>query len=264
LENIPDSAFEKTSILSVIIPDSVTTIGNDAFYQTPLTSVTIPDSVTEIGPYAFYNTPLTSVTIPDSVTAIGDHAFYNTLLTSVIIPDSVTTIGGYAFLDTLLTSVIIPDSVTTIGDNAFSGTPLTSVIIPDSVITIEYNVFYHCPFQTIKINCNTSSNNNIVTILGNMAGPYGCKTTNIDTLRVALSPTIAAKPRADLLNYVKGILAIDSQDNAIINAILEHLGIFELDLSNTDLTQVDIDNMTTKTLPWIVIFKNGETKTYSA
>ena len=61
----------------LVIPDSVTEIGNSAFsYCSGLTSVTIPDSVTEIGNSAFsYCSGLTSVTIPDSVTSIGYAAF---------------------------------------------------------------------------------------------------------------------------------------------------------------------------------------------
>lgn len=65
-------------VKDLIIPDSVTTIGDYAFnccYK--LTSVTIPDSVTTIGDEAFYYCPnLTSVTIPNSVTEIGDGAFH--------------------------------------------------------------------------------------------------------------------------------------------------------------------------------------------
>ena len=53
---IADSAFENCdSLTSVIIGDSVNSIGNYAFYDCDsLSSVTIGDSVTSIGDYAFY------------------------------------------------------------------------------------------------------------------------------------------------------------------------------------------------------------------
>ena len=59
----------------------------------------IPDSVTSIGDYAFYEcSGLTSIVIPDSVTSIGHKAFSGCSgLTSVVIPDSVTSIDGLAF-----------------------------------------------------------------------------------------------------------------------------------------------------------------------
>jgi hypothetical protein len=84
----------------IIIPDSVTSIGDVAFDSTSITSVTIPDSVTSIGNSAFrFCASLTSVTIPNSVTSIGDSAFnFCTSLTSVTIPDSVTSIGSFAFI----------------------------------------------------------------------------------------------------------------------------------------------------------------------
>ncbi len=86
-------------VKDLIIPNSVTSIGNGAFYGcSGLTSVTIPNSVTSIGSHAFslcYG--LTSITIPNSVTSIGDYAFSNCGLTSVTIPNSVTSIGDYAF-----------------------------------------------------------------------------------------------------------------------------------------------------------------------
>ena len=64
-------------VTDLVIPDSVTSIGDCAFPGcTGLTSVTIPDSVTSIGNNAFNDcTGLTSVTIPDSVTNIGEKAF---------------------------------------------------------------------------------------------------------------------------------------------------------------------------------------------
>ena len=64
-----------------------------------VTKLVIPDSVTSIGDYAFYNCDsLTNVVIPDSVTEIGYGAFSDcSSLTNVVIPDSVTSIGIYAF-----------------------------------------------------------------------------------------------------------------------------------------------------------------------
>lgn len=80
---------------------SVTTINNEAFDArkcskcNDLTSVVIPDSVTSIGASAFYNcSNLTSIKIGDNVTSVGDYAFYGcSNLKSVAIPDEVTNIG---------------------------------------------------------------------------------------------------------------------------------------------------------------------------
>ncbi|MDR1458989.1 MAG: leucine-rich repeat protein, partial [Bacteroidales bacterium] len=120
----PNLRTGKNTLISITLPNSVTTIGQQAFVACyGLTSVTIPNSVTTIGNYAFASCiGLTSVTIPNSVTTIGDYAFNNCIgLTSVTIPNSVTTIGDYAFYYCSgLTSVTIPNSVTTIGQQAFS------------------------------------------------------------------------------------------------------------------------------------------------
>jgi len=85
LTEIPGGAFYKCkTLVGIIIPNSVTSIGYEAFSESGLTSVTIPNSVTEIGFDAFRSTGLTSVTIPNSVTRIGYGAFYGCAnLTSV-------------------------------------------------------------------------------------------------------------------------------------------------------------------------------------
>ncbi|MGN0234692.1 MAG: leucine-rich repeat protein, partial [Paludibacteraceae bacterium] len=88
-----------SDILSVSLPDGLTSIGTHAFRDCKaLTSITIPDGVTNIGGAAFnWCTSLTSITIPNSVTSIEGGAFYNCPLISVTIPNSVTSIGGDAF-----------------------------------------------------------------------------------------------------------------------------------------------------------------------
>ena len=63
---------ENTEITNLIIPNSVTSIGERAFsYCSGLNSITIPNSVTSIGDDAFsYCSGLNSITIPNSVTTL--------------------------------------------------------------------------------------------------------------------------------------------------------------------------------------------------
>jgi hypothetical protein len=103
-------------------------IGAEAFYyEENVLSVTIPNKVTSIGEKAFVGCySLTSITIPDSVTTIGESAFYRCFsLTSVIIPNKVTSIGGGAFLDCKrLTSVKFKGTIPSIDlDNCAFGNP---------------------------------------------------------------------------------------------------------------------------------------------
>ncbi len=141
------------SIISVIIPNSVTIIGDWAFWNChSLTSINIPNSVTTIGKSVFGDCiSLTSITIPNSVTTIGASAFTGcTNLTSVTIPNSITTIEGCTFnACRSLTSISIPNSVTSIGESAFSNcSSLTSITIPNSVTTIGYSAFQSCSSLT--------------------------------------------------------------------------------------------------------------------
>lgn len=123
--------------------DFVIRAGTLKKYNGASTVVVIPNSVTSIGNYAFEGcSGLTSVTIPNSVTSIGTGAFeYCKSLTSVIIPDSVTSIGDGAFrYCTSLTSVTIPDSVTSIGREAFKGCiRLTKVTLPQGMSNREFH-----------------------------------------------------------------------------------------------------------------------------
>ena len=161
--NHADNLYLDGSLLTeLVIPDSVTTIGNYAFcYYSKLTSVEIPDSVTVIGDSAFYFCDgLTELIIPDSVTVIGDCAFYRCLgLTELIIPDSVTIIGEEAFYwCDGLTELTIGNGVTTIGRAAFADTSMTSLTIPDNVASIGELAFNSCKeLMSITVGKNVTS-----------------------------------------------------------------------------------------------------------
>ena len=144
---IGDNAFSSCrSLTDIVIPDSVTSIGNNAFWNCcSLTDIVIPNSVISIGDKAFeYCSSLSNIVIPDGVTSIGDWAFGGcSSLTDIVIPDSVTSIGGYAFwYCESLTDIVIPNSVTGIGDKAFFDCKsLSSLVIPESVMNLNGNPF---------------------------------------------------------------------------------------------------------------------------
>ena len=149
VKQIPVYAFSCNNIKSIIISDSVTSIGDSAFSGcSSLENITIPDSVTSIGDYAFSGcSSLESITIPDSVISIGDRVFCECeSIRSITIPDSVTSIEHEAFIGcSSLESIIIPDSVTSIGYWAFNGClSLTSITIPNSVTSIGDRAFAYC------------------------------------------------------------------------------------------------------------------------
>ena len=62
-------------LTSVVIPNTVTSIGERAFYGNKLTNVAIPNSVTSIGGYAFEYNQITSITFPDIPITLGCNAF---------------------------------------------------------------------------------------------------------------------------------------------------------------------------------------------
>ena len=159
---------------NTIIPNSVTSIGDNAFYGcSSLTSIDIPNSVTNIGDGAFLQcSNLTSVIIPNSVTSIGVEAFGGCRsLTSVTIPESVTSIGSHAFWSCpIVKSRFINNSSLDEEEENYWGAKIidqeidglyirndtvigcnrniTSVTIPDGVTTIGHSALYGCTSLT--------------------------------------------------------------------------------------------------------------------
>lgn len=74
---VVDDFFQCSDITSVIIPNTVETIGDNAFQGcSSLLSVTLNEGLKTIGHYAFSEcSHLTSITVPDSVTSLGMLAF---------------------------------------------------------------------------------------------------------------------------------------------------------------------------------------------
>lgn len=167
-----------TSLVTVVLPDSLTAIGSNAFQNCfSLTQLDLPESLSMIGTHAFYGCArLAQLTIPDGLGRIHPYAFYGcsaVRLCSLSSQAALTlTCFGYAFTspdypqlslkayqndsgertftvvdcDESAVSVVFPEGVTAIGRHAFNNcTALTELAIPESVTEIAESAFEGCP-----------------------------------------------------------------------------------------------------------------------
>ena len=146
---IGEQAFWESEMDGVVIPDSITSIGEAAFiFCEKLASITIPESVVSIGDYVFgHCCSLTEIELPSGITVIGEDSFLGcTSLNSIIIPEGVVSIGEQVFGDcSSLTNITIPSGVTVIKDWTFSGcSGLTGITLPDRLESIGYGAFMDC------------------------------------------------------------------------------------------------------------------------
>jgi hypothetical protein len=173
-----------SSLESIVLPDSVTSIGGRAFIGcSALRRVNIPDSVTSIGHRAFHALlNLEGISIPESVTSVGELAFYKVPnnfelsmpnrtgeftcrggfarsgITKINNLGNTTSIGGYSSIEypmgqgigvfslcLSLTDVILPPTLTVLNDGCFYGCAnLVNMPLPEGMITLGSQVLQGC------------------------------------------------------------------------------------------------------------------------
>lgn len=157
IKGVVSSAFNgKKSLLSIILPEGITFIGNSAFLNSGLEAITLPESLMEIGQSVFLGTQLKEITIPANVGALGASAFEGSdagtmPLEKVIFNGSkIMEIEPYTFKNCVnLKEITLPESLTIIAYDAFFGcSSLTKVVIPDNVTEIEKTAFSQCTSLT--------------------------------------------------------------------------------------------------------------------
>lgn len=174
--------FHECQVTKIVIPSSVTSIGDGAFYNCyTLTRINIPSNVTSIGIGVFGGCcALKDITIPSSVTNIGDHAFGGCgELKDLTIPSSVTSIGDSAFYDCKNLDLVINNTErnVTVGSDAFNGCKsVTWEIIPDKESTgLKFEVSGttamvakgdYSKLDTVFIPSKVKINGNVYTVTG--------------------------------------------------------------------------------------------------
>ena len=119
-----------------------------------LTSVIIPDSVTVIGEWAFNFSALTHLTIPENATVIGNSVAgdrgVGIGLKSIIIPEDCNINGNTAFPSNKLSTIIFTGDY--IKFNNFEDNPITDIVIMEGVTQIKnYEGFGNLLATSIEI-----------------------------------------------------------------------------------------------------------------
>ena len=227
---IGDYSFCYCSSPSIILPDSITSIGANPFIERDsLTKIVVsidhPALATIDGvlfsksdkrlvcyPYAFTQF---EYSIPQGIEIVGNRAFYEcSNLASITLPDSLTTIGNEAFaFCSGLTSITLPDSLSAIGNEAFAFcSGLTSISLPDSLSAIGNEAFASCSGLT-SISLPDS-----VTSIGDQSFSYCSGLTSI-TLPDNLT-FIGSNPFCRCNNLTEIIVSPDHQSLATIDGVL--------------------------------------------
>lgn len=140
-----------TNLVSVNIPSSVASIGDNAFSHTGLTGLTLPSGITNIGNSAFEGctgiTGSLNLSQYTDLLSIGSAAFAEcTGITSLTLPPNLENLGNSAF-DHLSISgeVVIPAGVSSIDDGVFSRTSVSKLTYMGAISGIGWAPWYDMP-----------------------------------------------------------------------------------------------------------------------
>ena len=140
----PDKWKKFDNITKVVIPNTVTRIGNNAFKGFPaLADLTLPTGQLRlVGTYAFSGSLVTSVTLKAQI--IGDYAFQNcTNLTTANI--TANEIGKEAFSGCAqLSTLTLGEGLETLSTSVFKGLAISTVTLPASLKTLSNSTFEGC------------------------------------------------------------------------------------------------------------------------
>lgn len=130
-----DEGKESYSFSKLILPDTLTSIGEKAFMNCKdLVEVSLPHNVSVLSDYIFAGcSSLKLFVSPDAVTSIGKGALSGcSNLVAVTLSKNLKSIGDEAFASCImLPNIVIPGSVTSIGDDAFYDCRILRKIIID-------------------------------------------------------------------------------------------------------------------------------------
>lgn len=162
VKEIRESAFGHSGIESVIIPESVTVMGNFLFGNCQrLKSVVIKgvpaDGVLPDRTF-FQCSYMTDLQLPEGLKVIGEFALYSTEIRELVVPSTVVEIRAGAFGQCGMSRLVLPEGLETIGEAAFAQMyRLSSITLPSTVKSVGANLL-SCTINSLKeIHCRMTT-----------------------------------------------------------------------------------------------------------
>ena len=147
-----NGAFQNTDITSIILPNSITSLGNNCFEKcNNLISVKLPDNITSLGDNTFSScSKLSSIKLPDTLTSLGKYCFSHCYLTSLILPNSITTLEKGCFLDCEnIETITLPTNITNLPAACFEGCKkLSKITLHEGITSLGISCFQGCTSLT--------------------------------------------------------------------------------------------------------------------
>ena len=145
----------KTQRMTIHVPSviggyTVSTIGPEVFTGVTteeVSEIILPESVTRIGDGAFEAVAEIDIIVEGALTEIGERAFFDCdRLTEITLGEGLTRIAADAFSGCVsLKNLSLPKSVSVIEENAFEGcTGLQTVILHSDITAVEDSAFDDC------------------------------------------------------------------------------------------------------------------------
>lgn len=149
-DGVPDKLFAELPITDVTFGQSVEKIGTEAFRGTSIKTLVLPETLKTVGAKAFDSClELESVTILSDADALPKDAFKDcvNLKTVTIAKGSIP--DGF-LKDSSIETLVLGEDVVSIGKNAFANTNLTDVLLPAKA-EVSQNAFAGIAYEEIRI-----------------------------------------------------------------------------------------------------------------
>ncbi|KAL7712161.1 hypothetical protein QTN25_010194 [Entamoeba marina] len=154
---LSDKCFDSNELKSIIIPNTVTSIGNGCFNEcSNLVNVSLPTRLMKLNFNCFFHCiSLQSISISSSIQSLGYNCLFGcSNIKTMKLPNSVTSLGKGCFCEcSSLESIQLPSQLIMLEENTFKNCKsLTNLQLPTTLILIGDYCFSNCSMlESIKI-----------------------------------------------------------------------------------------------------------------